>query len=126
MFGRKIQCRCGCGRELKSQEAQASNLAASTAHIVDGLDKVVGAFIPTDSDDPRAAASRLRLAQMTKDGETIESELFAMAHGDLVVPQHSVEEIDSWTAAATQLIGSQAKAMSQKGIDPRAATGWSP
>jgi len=109
MFRRKVQCGCGCGRKLTGKEAKASSVAGKLAHIIDGLDVVVGESVPA-RDDPGAIDTRRRLAQVTMDGEAIVSELLEVAHGERELPPHRFEEIDAWMDAAIEFSDSQTKA----------------
>jgi hypothetical protein len=81
---------------------------------------VVGPSVPAGS------PQRTRLEEMESDGRAIETDLFSVAHAEQPLPHYSAEDIDSWMGAATQLIGSQARAISAQRHNPAEVTGWKP
>ena len=122
VFGSKEPCECGCGRQLKGQARGFSRHAANIGHLVDGLTKVVEPFANADPDP----AGLVKLNKMKVDGNALEADFFSVAHGETAMPHYSLEDFESWMTAATQVIGSAARAMAENGIDPAAATGWKP
>jgi hypothetical protein len=100
MLGRKAPCRCGCGRVLRGQARRFSEAGANIRDTLERLDEVVGPAVRQET------PQRERLEQLQRDGRVIETDLFRVAHGGQSSPRLTVEEIDSWMAAATGLIAS--------------------
>ena len=109
------------GAELDHPHARG--LRADSVVLADagaGGDQVTAVMLTRPGDNG------FELARVIAEGRFIADSLYAVAHGELQLPEMNVEEIDAWMATATNLNTSRTRKLAADGVDPAKGAGWAP